>query len=469
METNNYSLWENRITQAFNVIKKLYDAYDSSEDGKVKGLLNEYEFIKNECFIQFSDFKEEISTALGSERFVKLEKFDEMLKELEDYTLEPPLYADILKSEQKEFTHLLKALHYQIVIQALLFRCAWVCQLTGISISEFQKQFAVLKTLKEYSFYHKFARNCIKHNTFELILKQVTLGIQEESKLRISFCIYLLNKIVSRDTHIASFSHNLQKEVRKVSINGQNDDGKTLAEAKETMKKLLEKGVGGIPKILKLFEFLNSNENKIKEFNENFLTEKVSEEKSTKLLEELDYLFPREVIFFPIRHADGMTLMDGGILLDSSVYSEPKEKVATVRVLLVILQELAHKKKMLQLAKNNFACETLSFAKNFYTDMEELSTGSLLKTKGFGGIFDIYNVDEAIADQILASEGLNSEKWEKIAEALMKENNESFGEKFSRKSLRKISKCGTTSFRKKIIESVDLFEEMKKIWESEKK
>ena len=59
---------------------------------------------------------------------------------------------------------------------------------------------------------------------------------------------------------------------------------------------------------------------------------------------------------------------------------------------------------MLHLAKINFVYETSSFAKIFHRGTEGLSAGSLLVTKRFGCIIDIYNVDEAIADQILASE-----------------------------------------------------------------
>jgi len=110
---------------------------------------------------------------------------------------------------------------------------------------------------------------------------------------------------------------------------------------------------------------------------------------------------------------------------------------------------------MLHLAKINFVYETFSFAKIFHRGTEGLSTGSLLVTKRFGCIVDIYNVDEAIWDQILAKEGLSSERLTKIAEALTKERSEGFSEKVSRKSLHVIYKCGTTSFPKKLIFSFD--------------
>ena len=141
-------------------------------------------------------------------------------------------------------------------------------------------------------------------------------------------------------------------ELHRVEIEEDSDQGRALHLAREALDKFLRNCPERISKLLKFYVLLDSNEGDLKTVGPDYLSQNVDQKQA--LIAEVEALFPTEALAFSLSDAWAHTLFNDETLIDESLLFGDIKNSRIIRLMFTLMHEIAHKKKMLFLAQNNY-------------------------------------------------------------------------------------------------------------------
>lgn len=122
-------------------------------------------------------------------------------------------------------------------------------------------------------------------------------------------------------------------------------EGKILVAARNLLFAMLKNGSNESCRALKFYETLNLPEkDQVQELATDSLGTEITQE---LLLNKLEDSFPKYIASFPILHVWGLTTLNGGMLVRSTLLMNYQTDVRIVQLMLVFFQELANREKFL--------------------------------------------------------------------------------------------------------------------------
>lgn len=232
---------------------------------------------------------------------------------------------------------------------------------------------------------------------FQKEIRSCTNKSKEEVSQRLSFLYFVIKEIsINGGTAVDHYCNGLKNEKMKVVwIDDSTIEGKILFN-KRLLFNLLSSGYEEMKKALKYYLLDMMKEENYINLSDDYLDKyELDENQKKQLIEHIQGLFPESFLLAPLINSWGAWMCDMNIILDSRLFEESfieNEEdliiVQAAKVMLVLLHELAHKKKYLHLSDNKISCRTPPKIQQICNNVEgndKGTTGELLERYCFGG------------------------------------------------------------------------------------
>jgi len=199
-----------------------------------------------------------------------------------------------------------------------------------------------------------------------------------------------------------------------ISVNQETPAGRLMIKAKDLLLQMLQRRDSISEKLLRYSQLLDVSSSDIDELSTNYLEDKVEEGEIQKIIEDVEELLPNIIVTFPFHGIWGCTVFTGHIFLKDGLFENKDDKkgVAAVKIMFVLIHELAHLKKYIHLSQSKWLLKTPPRLQNICKDLPG-STGSKLEKYAFGGRPNLDRIGPGFV-QALINSTVTEEQWNQV-------------------------------------------------------
>jgi len=217
------------------------------------------------------------------------------------------------------------------------------------------------------------------------------------------------------------------KKLKFIAVDNSTREGKILLKAKTLLFQLLPLDYIEFKKARRFYSLLDFEKDFVNLTN-NFLDQQETDKDKEVVIKDIQTLFPDNFLISPLFNAWGALLIDRSIVLNESLFKarpmeddeEVFDNLRAVKIMFVLLHELAHKKKMINMA-NNFtvfeASENIRRICKKEGEDEKETTGESFEKHCFGGVVNFNQLSPQTATKIFM-QPQNKTNWKDVIKEL---------------------------------------------------